>query len=265
MILRRSIGDTEMYALLHGDVIKGRYNIANEGQSSCHKKGNFVCFFVDDYWWIDTKSHRFCITVDIPEDRLSFGEGIYYAAASMAKTHIWSGKRGNELYVLKEAYVKKYSIKDVVSFAIDDDTYNQETHDWVINRMKEQNVAIVDMPNKKLKQQKYRKLTVRCSNTKYKTSEQKEILSLLKEKFSEYYGEINFDCYCIQSNYYYNTVGEKIYYDGPVNSCSIDLYKETSRGVAFIDKSIHFRVNPTKKTIYHKKYYGSIEDWKPLS
>lgn len=265
MILRRSIGDTEMWALLSGDTIQGRFECNKNSQCGLRKKGKYICFFVDDYWWIDNNEHRFCITVDIPEDKLIFGEGIYYAGASMKKTHIWSGKRGNEAYYLKEAYVKSYSIKDIISFAIDDDSYNQETYNHIIEKMKKHNVKIVDMPNKEMKYKKWHSLRVSCAHTGHKTEEQKEVISLLKKKFEGQYGIINFDCFSgYEKNPYFYKDGEKIYYDGKVNFVHIELYGFTKRGGCYHAKDIYCRVNAKNKTIYHNDYYGSIESWQPL-
>lgn len=117
MLLHRSMNETEFRTLLSGKPVIGRYNVKNQMQSSFEEEGLYVCFFEDDYWWIDA-NHKICAIVDIPEEKLGKGFGTYFASKNMAKTHIWSGRRGSELYLLNECYAKSYSIEDVVSISL---------------------------------------------------------------------------------------------------------------------------------------------------
>lgn len=116
MLLIRCIGIYEFYELLKGNNIQGRYNIGNEVQST-GVGNNKVCAFVDEVYWLD-KKHKMVAILNIPEDRLSFGTGDYWAAKSFAKTHVWSGRKGSVQYFIREAYFDSYNITDVVSLSL---------------------------------------------------------------------------------------------------------------------------------------------------
>lgn len=112
MLLYRSIGEKELRNLFQEDgKILGQYNCKIEGQNNCNSSAT-CCFFVDEILWKDA-NHRFMIVVDIPEDYLTFGIGTYFAAKSLAKTKIWSGRDGSEIYKLREAYINSYKISQV--------------------------------------------------------------------------------------------------------------------------------------------------------
>lgn len=112
MLLYRSIGEKELRNLFEEDgKIFGQYNCKIESQNS-HNSSATCCFFVDEILWKDV-NHRFMIVVDIPEDCLTFGTGTYFAAKSLAKTKIWSGRDGSEIYKLREAYINSYKISQV--------------------------------------------------------------------------------------------------------------------------------------------------------
>ena len=111
MLLYRSIGEKELFSLLRGEVIQGRYNCNTEVQTTSKEK-NVCCFYVDLFRWKDSQ-HKFLIVVDIPEKYLSFGIGEYWASNETRKTKTWTGRNGSELYKIREAYVYSYSIKDV--------------------------------------------------------------------------------------------------------------------------------------------------------
>ena len=54
MLLYRSIGTREFNALLSNKIIEGKYNLSKEKQSSFDEEGLYVCFFEDEYWWLDS-------------------------------------------------------------------------------------------------------------------------------------------------------------------------------------------------------------------
>jgi hypothetical protein len=128
MRIGRSIGEAELRMLLSGSVVNGKYNCSTESQNS-NKDKNVVCFFVDDVKWQD-KAHKFFIICDIPASRLKFGVGEYWAAKTMAKTNIWTGRRGDTLYGIREAYIQSYSIADVKAIYL----YNYFA-DWYIEKI----------------------------------------------------------------------------------------------------------------------------------
>ena len=72
MLLYRSIGTREFNALLSNKIIEGKYNLSKEKQSSFDEKGLYVCFFEDEYWWLDSR-HKVCVIVDILEEKLKKG------------------------------------------------------------------------------------------------------------------------------------------------------------------------------------------------
>lgn len=198
MLLRRSIGIGEFRSLLNGDKIIGQYNLKNEHQNSFDKEGLYVCFFADDYWWIDNKAHSICVIVDIPTSRLKSGTGIYYASKNMSKTHIWSGRRGNELYELNEKYASFYSLDDVKSITLPN--YTESALKVYKDKLKELNISIFERPdlvlnNKKLKTslsirfQQYRDMP--------KTELHESFKILLKRicKENGYTGKIEISCY----------------------------------------------------------------------
>ncbi len=114
MKLYRSIGDEEFFSLLHGDSIEGRYCNFKKNENVLDKEdiGSVVCFFVDKIRWKDAK-HTFFLEVEIPDEELIFGTGIYYAAKSLGKTKTWTGRNGHCKYEFKEAYAKKYNVSNI--------------------------------------------------------------------------------------------------------------------------------------------------------
>lgn len=143
MWLNRSISISELNALLTGEVIYGRYNLSTEKQSTCDKD-NMFSFYIADYWWIDS-SHRFSIIVDIPDNRLSYGLGTYYASKSFEKTHIWSGRRGKVEYQVLEYYCESYSINDVL-FISGLDSFNKSYQKYYSQKLSEYGVRIMLSP-----------------------------------------------------------------------------------------------------------------------
>ena len=148
MILHRSVSIKELQILLNEGVIKGNYNITNERQSTASCNQAVVSAFVGDVWWID-KRHEILLLLDIPEARLTFGIGDYWASANFDKTHIWSGRRGDNHYYIKEAYFQYYTIHEVMTVGIEfTDEYkhlynmlktydkNIVSKDWLIKQTK---------------------------------------------------------------------------------------------------------------------------------
>lgn len=142
MILYRSIGIEEFKKLINGDNIEGRYDLSKERQSTSNLK-NVICFFTDEYWWLD-KSHTICIKLDIPENRLQFGIGTYYAPKILAKTRVWSGRRGTEKYNLGEAYSLKYNIQDVIAVSLGE---IQNKH-RIENYLRKKNIVLFDIKSR---------------------------------------------------------------------------------------------------------------------
>lgn len=114
MILYRSIGDSELTALLMDGHVHGRYNNATEAQNNS-ELNKVCCFFTDEIRWTDG-CHSYFLKVDVPSEKiLQTGVGVYYASKDFAKTKIWTGRRGSVEYKLGEVYVSEYSLADVKS------------------------------------------------------------------------------------------------------------------------------------------------------
>lgn len=114
MKLYRSIGETELNALLNDIVITGRYKNADE-QYNTGSLNNVVCFFAEPIRWKDAR-HQFHISIEIDDDDkriVERGVGTYMAAKAFATTKIWTGRKGSVKYELPEAYLSEYSVKDV--------------------------------------------------------------------------------------------------------------------------------------------------------
>ena len=111
MKLYRSIGEKELRGLLEGQMIYGMFNCQKEHQNNSYLK-NACCFFVDEVRWNDA-SHEFMLVLEIPEERLTFGIGDYYAGKSLKDEKIWSGRNGSLHYKIREAYTLSYCIDDV--------------------------------------------------------------------------------------------------------------------------------------------------------
>lgn len=111
MKLFRSIGTNELMQLINGSTVHGRYNCEGEKLNNCELK-NMCCFFVDEVMWKD-KQHSFLVVVDIPEEDIYFGNGIYNATKNFANTKVWSGRWGDSQYSIREAYCDSYSLSQV--------------------------------------------------------------------------------------------------------------------------------------------------------
>lgn len=112
MRLYRSIGENELNTLLKKCPVVGKYHCSTERQNTCSLQ-NAVCFFVDQFHWSDV-NHKFVVVVDIPNTLLEFGVGTYYAPKSLKNTKVWTGKTGEYVYGIREAYIDNYSLNDVV-------------------------------------------------------------------------------------------------------------------------------------------------------
>lgn len=133
MKLYRSIGDEEFVTLLQGRDIIGKYHSFNEREhiiktNNAESLGNVVCFFTERIAWKD-RYHKIFIEIEIPNEKLYFGTGIYYAAKSLEKTKIWSGRRGNIRYEFQEAYVEKYNSSNVRAIFV-----GNRYADWYIKK-----------------------------------------------------------------------------------------------------------------------------------
>lgn len=206
MLLYRSIGTREFNALLSNKIIEGKYNLSKEKQSSFDEEGLYVCFFEDEYWWLDSR-HKVCVNVDIPEEELKEGIGVYYASKNMAKTHIWSGRSGNECYELKERYAKSYSIDNVVAISLPN--YVESSLKWYKETIKQKGIKIIDNPKVVLEEKKFKEnLSIKfhqyanCKKNDWHKS-LKEFLKQICNK-NEYNGIIDIDCYDNSNFFYFN-------------------------------------------------------------
>lgn len=197
MLLYRSIGEREFDALLSNRIIEGKYNVSKEKQSSFDKEGLYVCFFEDEYWWLDSR-HKVCVIVDIPKEELKEGIGIYFASKNMAKTHIWSGRRGSECYELKEKYAKSYSLDNVVAISLPN--YVESSLERYKEIIKQKGIKIIDNPKTILEEKKFKEnLSIRfhqytsCKRNVWHKS-LKEFLKQICNK-NGYKGIIDIDCY----------------------------------------------------------------------
>lgn len=112
--LYRSIGDSELMALLIDGHVHGRYNNSYEAQNNSNLEKVCACF-IKPYRWFD-KKHKYFIEIEIERIRvLEFGKGLYYASKKFGQTKIWTGRIGKTEYWLEEAYISLYCISDVKS------------------------------------------------------------------------------------------------------------------------------------------------------
>lgn len=206
MLLYRSIGTREFNALLSNKIIEGKYNLSKEKQSSFDEEGLYVCFFEDEYWWLDSR-HKVCVNVDIPEEELKEGIGVYYASKNMAKTHIWSGRSGNECYKLKERYAKSYSLNNVVAISLPN--YTESALKQYKEIIKQKGIKIIDNPKVVLEEKKFKNnLSIKfhqyanCKKNDWHKS-LKEFLKQICNK-NEYNGIIDIDCYDNSNFFYFN-------------------------------------------------------------
>lgn len=206
MLLYRSIGTREFNALLSNKIIEGKYNLSKEKQSSFDEEGLYVCFFEDEYWWLDSR-HKVCVNVDIPEEELKEGIGVYYASKNMAKTHIWSGRSGNECYELKERYAKSYSLNNVVAISLPN--YTESALKQYKEIIKQKGIKIIDNPKVVLEEKKFKNnLSIKfhqyanCKKNDWHKS-LKEFLKQICNK-NEYNGIIDIDCYDNSNFFYFN-------------------------------------------------------------
>ena len=114
MRLYRSIGEKELRKLLREIKIRGMYDCAFESQNKT-KLNNVICTFTQDFRWKD-KDHLFYIIMEIPNDRIiEINKSTYYVSKDAIKNRIWSGRDGQEILKIEEAYLDEYSIDDVVA------------------------------------------------------------------------------------------------------------------------------------------------------
>ena len=112
MILYRSIGQSELTALLLDGHVHGRYDNSVEKQNDSTLK-KVCCFFTEALRWLDG-CHDFFIEVDIPNDRIiGKGVGVYYAPKNLKQTYVWTGRRGSVEYHFDEVYINEYSLSDI--------------------------------------------------------------------------------------------------------------------------------------------------------
>src|SRR5574344_654305 len=123
MKLYRSLSVNELDRLLKDGTVAGRYNLSTEKQST-GVLPQAVCFFAEEepFWWMDSV-HKVFVIIDIPESECTFGSGTYFAARDLAKSRIWSGKKGKTEYHIREAYLDHYSLKDIAAVSLPNYTY----------------------------------------------------------------------------------------------------------------------------------------------
>lgn len=114
MRLYRSIGEKELRKLLREIKIRGMYDCAFESQNKT-KLNNVICTFTQDFRWKD-KDHLFYIIMEIPNDRIiEINKSTYYVSKDTIKNRIWSGRDGQEILKMEEAYLDEYGIDDIVT------------------------------------------------------------------------------------------------------------------------------------------------------
>lgn len=141
MRLYRSIGENELKTLLKKCPVVGKYHCSTEMQNTCGLQ-NAVCFFVDEFHWSDT-NHKFVVVVDIPNTLLEFGVGTYYAPKSLKNTKVWTGRTGEYVYGIREAYIDSYSLSDVVEIYLFN-YYNISTSKQIKEICDENNVTFLN-------------------------------------------------------------------------------------------------------------------------
>lgn len=190
MILYRSIGIEEFKSLLNNEKILGKYDLSKEKQSTSNLK-NVVCFFTDEYWWID-KKHTIGLKLDIPSNRLQFGIGTYYAPKIFAKTRVWSGRRGTETYKLREAYTPYYSIDDIIGVSIN----NIQNKDKIEKYLNIKNIKSFDIKNRLAEEQNNTAPPIKFKYYfKYNITETtKRVINILKKELRGYTDYISVNC-----------------------------------------------------------------------
>lgn len=246
MLLYRSIGVREFDTLLSNRIIEGKYNVSKEKQSSFDEDGLYVCFFEDEYWWLDSR-HKVCVVVDISEEELKEGIGVYHASKNMAKTHIWSGRRGSECYELKERYAKSYSLDNVVAISLPN--YTELALKQYKETIKQKGIKIIDNPKVVLEEKKFKNnLSIRfhqyanCKKNDWHKS-LKEFLKQLCNK-NEYNGIIEIDCYDNSNFFYFNTKEDFI-----VTFVTLNLTKNDKN--LFVTLNLRYSLD-TKKYLLEK-------------
>lgn len=129
----RSISEYELIDLLNGKTIYGRFNNAEEKQTTGVAQ-NVVAFFTNPIKWEDS-IHQFFIQCEFDEDEIiETGKGTYFASDSLSKTSIWTGRRGSLKYTLDEFYVSSYNINNITAW-INTKTINigEVLQDWANN------------------------------------------------------------------------------------------------------------------------------------
>ena len=109
----RSIGESELYALLAENPIYGKRKWDNHEESGCALPYGAVSFFVNDLKWRDI-THCIDITVALPND-VQTGMATYWASAEFGKTGVWTGRKGNTKHEIEEGYVRCYYPEDIIS------------------------------------------------------------------------------------------------------------------------------------------------------
>lgn len=104
MIVHRCIGAQELLDLINNKEIVGK---------ELDDSGNLVVSLFKDGFWINDSKHTYDIYLDIPEHRLTLKDKVYKTTKETVKTGIFDGRTGDVECVVKEAYVKSYSILDV--------------------------------------------------------------------------------------------------------------------------------------------------------
>ena len=114
MKLYRSIGEKELQKLLREVRVRGMYDCAFESQNKT-ELNNVICTFTQDFRWKD-KDHIFYIIMEIPNDRIiEINKSTYYVSKDAIKNRIWSGRDGQEILKMEEAYLDEYGIDDIVT------------------------------------------------------------------------------------------------------------------------------------------------------
>ena len=114
MRLYRSINDKELNKLLREVKVRGMYDCQFESQNDS-KLNNVICTFTQDFRWKD-KEHTFYIVLDIPMNRiLERCKAEYYLSKEAIKNRLWSGRDGQEILKMEEAYLDEYGIDDIVT------------------------------------------------------------------------------------------------------------------------------------------------------
>ena len=114
MRLYRSIGEKELQKLLREIRVRGMFDCEFESQNKT-KLNNVICTFTKDFRWKD-KEHIFYIIMEIPDERIiEKNEAIYYVSKEAIKSKVWSGRDGQEIYKIEEAYLDSYDINDIVT------------------------------------------------------------------------------------------------------------------------------------------------------